>query len=160
QPRTDHDQRDLAGRHQYIQPLLHPLRKLLFHRISGAHEWDWMSRCGGRGPRIASAAVGARGGFCHGSPLSAWVRLRSSHRRGSCPMKHPLALALAVALTTSLAACSQTEANPAEPSQSASQDGNTVNESSNNPFFAESSLPLHYPAFDKITDADFRSEER
>ncbi|QOW18547.1 M3 family metallopeptidase [Lysobacter ciconiae] len=70
-------------------------------------------------------------------------------------MKHPLALALAVALTTSLAACSQSEANPAEPSQSASQDGNTVNESSNNPFFAESSLPLHYPAFDKITDADF-----
>ncbi|QOW21027.1 MULTISPECIES: M3 family metallopeptidase [Lysobacteraceae] len=70
-------------------------------------------------------------------------------------MKHPLALALAVALTTSLAACSQSEANPAEPSQSASQDGNTVNESSDNPFFAESSLPLHYPAFDKITDADF-----
>ncbi|WP_222564487.1 M3 family metallopeptidase [Novilysobacter antarcticus] len=70
-------------------------------------------------------------------------------------MKHPLALALAVALTTSLAACSQSDANTAEPSQSATQDGNTVNESSDNPFFAESSLPLHYPAFDKITDADF-----
>ncbi|KIQ96487.1 M3 family metallopeptidase [Lysobacter sp. A03] len=70
-------------------------------------------------------------------------------------MKHPLALALAVALTTSLAACSQSDANTAEPRQSATQDGNTVNESSDNPFFAESSLPLHYPAFDKITDADF-----
>src|SRR5690606_37940811 len=77
-----------------------------------------------------------------------------SYRRGSCPMKHPLALALAVALTTSLAACSQSEANTAESGQSASQDGTTVNESSN-PFFTESSLPLHYPAFDKITDADF-----
>ena len=70
-------------------------------------------------------------------------------------MKHPLALALAVALTTTLAACSQSDANTAETGQSASQDGTTVNESSNNPFFAESSLPLHYPAFDKITDADF-----
>lgn len=70
-------------------------------------------------------------------------------------MKHPLALALAVALTTSLAACSQTDTNSAETSQSASKDGNAVTESSANPFFTESSLPLHYPPFDKVTDADF-----
>ncbi len=70
-------------------------------------------------------------------------------------MKHPLALALAVALTTSLAACSQSNADSVESTESASQDGTAVNEVTSNPFFAESTLPLLYPAFDKITDADF-----
>ena len=70
-------------------------------------------------------------------------------------MKHPLALALAVALTTSLAACSQSNADSVESTESASKDGTAVNEATSNPFFAESTLPLLYPAFDKITDADF-----
>jgi peptidyl-dipeptidase Dcp len=59
-------------------------------------------------------------------------------------MKHPLALALAVALsTTALPVLAQS--SKAQP---------TVNATAN-PFFAESTLPLQYPAFDKIQDADF-----
>src|SRR5688500_10960136 len=66
-------------------------------------------------------------------------------------MKHPLALALAVALFatgTSLAhnAQAQTKADQAV----------TANAQSNaNPFFQESPLPLQFPQFDKIKDADF-----
>ncbi|MGO0999575.1 M3 family metallopeptidase [Lysobacter sp. CA196] len=66
-------------------------------------------------------------------------------------MKHPLALALAVALFatgTSLAhnAQAQTKADQAV----------TANAQSHaNPFFQESPLPLQFPQFDKIKDADF-----
>ncbi|KGM57737.1 dipeptidyl carboxypeptidase II [Lysobacter arseniciresistens ZS79] len=62
-------------------------------------------------------------------------------------MKHPLALALAVALTTSLAACAQSDANP--------QADTAVTADSSNPFFTESQLPLHYPRFDQIKDSHF-----
>ena len=62
-------------------------------------------------------------------------------------MKHPLASALALALAVT-AAGSVVAATPAKPAT-----GATV--SANNPFFAESTLPLHYPAFDKIKDSDF-----
>ncbi|KGM51752.1 dipeptidyl carboxypeptidase II [Lysobacter concretionis Ko07 = DSM 16239] len=65
-------------------------------------------------------------------------------------MKHPLALALAVALTTTLGACAQSDAGKTDSTQSASQDA-----AAGNPFFAESTLPLHYPPFDKIKDSDF-----
>lgn len=59
-------------------------------------------------------------------------------------MKHPLALALAVALsTTALPVLAQT--SKAQP---------TVNATAN-PFTADSTLPLRYPAFDKIKDTDF-----
>ena len=61
-------------------------------------------------------------------------------------MKHPLALALAVALTaTPLHA--QTKADPAVSSQAPQAQAN--------PFFSESPLPLHYPQFDAIHDSDF-----
>jgi peptidyl-dipeptidase Dcp len=59
-------------------------------------------------------------------------------------MKHPLALALAVALSAT--------ALPV-PAQNAK--AQTAVNATANPFFAESALPLHYPAFDKINDADF-----
>jgi peptidyl-dipeptidase Dcp len=62
-------------------------------------------------------------------------------------MKHPLALALAVALTTSLAACAQSDANP--------QADTAVTADASNPFFTESPLPLHYPRFDQIQDSHF-----
>ncbi|GAB2615853.1 M3 family metallopeptidase [Novilysobacter erysipheiresistens] len=62
-------------------------------------------------------------------------------------MKHPLALALAVALTTSLGACAQTDATP--------QSDTAVNAETSNPFFTESQLPLHYPRFDQIEDSHF-----
>jgi peptidyl-dipeptidase Dcp len=59
-------------------------------------------------------------------------------------MKHPLALALAVALsTTALPVLAQT--SKAQPAVNATA----------NPFFAESTLPLQYPAFDQIKDTDF-----
>ncbi len=67
-------------------------------------------------------------------------------------MKHPLTLALTLALTTSLGACTQTDASPqADDSQSES----AVNTKTSNPFFTESQLPLHYPRFDQIDDSHF-----
>ena len=62
-------------------------------------------------------------------------------------MKHPLALALAIALSgTLVVGCS------ADAQDDTAQTQN-VNEA--NPLFAESTLPLHYPHFDKIQDSHF-----
>lgn len=64
-------------------------------------------------------------------------------------MKHPLTLALTVALAAlASTACSKTE-TPVNDSTTATP------ASESNPFFAESPLPLHYPQFDKIKDGDF-----
>ncbi len=60
-------------------------------------------------------------------------------------MKHPLALALAVALSATVPTYAKSPAK-AETSVSAQVA---------NPFFADSTLPLHYPQFDKIKDSDF-----
>ena len=62
-------------------------------------------------------------------------------------MKHPLALAVAIALT----AVAPAYAAPASP-QHANADAPVTQA---NPFFADSPLPLHYPQFDKIKDSDF-----
>src|SRR5688500_5294232 len=66
-------------------------------------------------------------------------------------MKHPLACALALAIATTATghafAAPQQDAKPAS--------GSTVNQATSNPFFADSTLPLKYPAFDKIKDSDF-----
>jgi peptidyl-dipeptidase Dcp len=59
-------------------------------------------------------------------------------------MKHPLALALAIALTAAAPLSAQTHSHAVSHSKSAS-----------NPFLADSPLPLHYPQFDKIKDSDF-----
>ncbi|EIL88117.1 peptidyl-dipeptidase Dcp [Rhodanobacter fulvus Jip2] len=69
-------------------------------------------------------------------------------------MKHPVALALAIALSGSVAACTDTESGKNESATSQAQSPAVATESSN-PFFAESPLPLHYPQFDKIKDSDF-----
>src|SRR5690349_12016467 len=60
-------------------------------------------------------------------------------------MKHPLACALALALAagTPLLAAAQ------------SPQGSAVQTPASNPFFADSTLPLHYPDFAKIKDTDF-----
>src|SRR4249919_3131459 len=71
-----------------------------------------------------------------------------SQARTPC-MKHPLALALAVALAATAPAYAQSEANAAVPDQAKPAS------SAANPFLADSPLPLHYPQFDKIKDADF-----
>ncbi|HEY5851739.1 MAG TPA: M3 family metallopeptidase, partial [Lysobacter sp.] len=64
-------------------------------------------------------------------------------------MKHPLALALAVALSATAPTYAKTP--KADTSVSAqAQQPNSVN-----PFFSDSPLALHYPQFDKIKDADF-----
>ncbi|HMB43412.1 MAG TPA: M3 family metallopeptidase [Luteimonas sp.] len=62
-------------------------------------------------------------------------------------MKHPLALALGLALAATAPVFAQ---------QSHSHDAAvTDSKPSSNPFFADSPLPLHYPQFDKIKDSDF-----
>ncbi|MCE7031544.1 M3 family metallopeptidase [Lysobacter sp. GX 14042] len=61
-------------------------------------------------------------------------------------MKHPLALALAIALSGSLVGC-------AADAQDETAQTENVNEA--NPLFAESPLPLHYPQFDKIEDSHY-----
>ncbi|EIM01701.1 M3 family metallopeptidase [Rhodanobacter denitrificans] len=69
-------------------------------------------------------------------------------------MKHPIALALAIALSGSMAACTDagSDKNSSTPAQ-AHRDA--VATDAGNPFFAESPLPLHYPQFDRIKDRDF-----
>ncbi|KRC33717.1 MULTISPECIES: M3 family metallopeptidase [unclassified Lysobacter] len=61
-------------------------------------------------------------------------------------MKHPLALALAVALSVTAPTYA---ASPAKKADTA------VSAQTANPFYAESPLPLQYPQFDKIKDSDF-----
>jgi peptidyl-dipeptidase Dcp len=64
-------------------------------------------------------------------------------------MKHPLALALALAFagTTFASTTLHAQAQDATPVADTAQQ--------ENPFFAESPLPLHYPQFDRIRDSDF-----
>ncbi|WP_374013869.1 M3 family metallopeptidase [Pseudoxanthomonas koreensis] len=64
--------------------------------------------------------------------------------------KTALSLALVAALGITMTACNRTEA-PA-PGTDASQ---AAAASQDNPFFAESALPLQYPPFDRITDEHF-----
>src|SRR5688572_32438167 len=61
-------------------------------------------------------------------------------------MKHPLACAIALALAFGPAIAAQAQSQGAPVSAPAT---------ASNPFFADSTLPLKYPAFDKIKDADF-----
>ena len=66
-------------------------------------------------------------------------------------MRHPLALALAVALAAISPQAPAQDASPVSvPAPQAAAD-----QAQANPFFAESPLPLHYPQFDRIQDSDF-----
>ncbi len=69
-------------------------------------------------------------------------------------MKHPIALALAIALSGSMAACTDAGSGKSESATSQAQTDAVVADAGN-PFFSESPLPLHYPQFDKIKDSDF-----
>ena len=64
-------------------------------------------------------------------------------------MKHPLALALAVAIAATAPTYAKT------PKQGTAVSAQADAAKGANPFFADSPLPLHYPQFDKIKDADF-----
>jgi peptidyl-dipeptidase Dcp len=63
-------------------------------------------------------------------------------------MKHPLALALAIALAATPAAFAQPPAKSHAVHAKA-------HPAAANPFFQDSPLPLHYPQFDRIKDSDF-----
>ncbi|MEO6366279.1 MAG: dipeptidyl carboxypeptidase II, partial [Luteimonas sp.] len=64
-------------------------------------------------------------------------------------MKHPLALALAAILGAAAPAYAQTTASDK------TQTGAAAVPAQSNPLFTPSTLPLNYPAFDKIKDGDF-----
>ena len=67
-------------------------------------------------------------------------------------MKHPLALALATALSTlALGACQA----PVKSDAAAGSASAATAQAASNPLFAPSTLPLQYPPFDKIEDGDF-----
>ncbi|MFA6230848.1 MAG: M3 family metallopeptidase [Rhodanobacter sp.] len=69
-------------------------------------------------------------------------------------MKPSLSLAMAIALSGSVSAFADTVSDKKGAASSPSPTESVVADAGN-PFFAESTLPLHYPAFDKIRDADF-----
>ena len=65
-------------------------------------------------------------------------------------MRHPLALALAAVLAAAPFHAPAQDASPVSvPAPAAAP------QSQENPFFQQSPLPLHYPQFDRIQDADF-----
>ena len=75
-------------------------------------------------------------------------------------MKHPLALALAVALAAiaTPAVAQSAKADAAVTAQAPSESAKSQSAqppSGTNPFFATSTLPLQYPHFDRIKDSDF-----
>ena len=70
-------------------------------------------------------------------------------------MKHSLALALAIALSGSVAGCTDSTQNGSDATQSQARADTASADTAGNPFFDESPLPLHYPQFDKIKDSDF-----
>ncbi|MEO5962870.1 MAG: dipeptidyl carboxypeptidase II, partial [Thermomonas sp.] len=65
-------------------------------------------------------------------------------------MKYPIACALALAVSTALAGCVTAPANT-----STTEAPMPADSFASNPFAAASPLPMHYPQFDKIGDADF-----
>jgi peptidyl-dipeptidase Dcp len=67
------------------------------------------------------------------------------------PMKHPLSLALAAVLAATLPACAYQTANTADPVTTQTAPASAYS----GIFSADSPLPLHYPQFDRIQDADF-----
>ena len=73
-------------------------------------------------------------------------------------MKHPLALALAAALITTVPGVVHNAQATTAKVQTAKADSAvnpTPDTSASNPFFQPSPLPLQFPQFDKIKDADF-----
>ena len=70
-------------------------------------------------------------------------------------MKPSLSLAMTIALSSSVAAFADTGSDKHQPGHHPAQANTVMTNATSNPFFAESTLPLHYPAFDRIRDADF-----
>jgi peptidyl-dipeptidase Dcp len=72
-------------------------------------------------------------------------------------MKPSIPLAMTIALSGSVAAFADTGADKDGSAHSPAQThaATADADAGSNPFFGESTLPLHYPAFDRIKDADF-----
>ena len=70
-------------------------------------------------------------------------------------MKPSLSLAMTIALSSSVAAFADTGSDKQESGRNPAPAHAVVTDTTSNPFFAESTLPLHYPAFDRIKDRDF-----
>ncbi|MEO7051064.1 MAG: M3 family metallopeptidase [Rhodanobacter sp.] len=62
---------------------------------------------------------------------------------------------MTIAISSSVAAFADTGPDKQEAGRSVVQATAVASAASSNPFFTESTLPLHYPAFDRIKDADF-----
>nr|MBP6798486.1 dipeptidyl carboxypeptidase II [Luteimonas sp.] len=69
-------------------------------------------------------------------------------------MKHPLAAALAIALTGAVSAAASAQSSAAAEPAAAAQPAPDSRQQAN-PLFAESPLPLRYPQFDKLRDEHF-----
>ncbi|MFS8137821.1 MAG: dipeptidyl carboxypeptidase II, partial [Thermomonas sp.] len=67
-------------------------------------------------------------------------------------MKYPITCALALAISTALAGCATTTAPGTASTMETPMPASSF---ASNPFAAPSPLPLHFPQFDKIKDADF-----
>lgn len=79
---------------------------------------------------------------CHTPVPRGWISLGGSHF-GATLLTTRLAFALAASLGLAM------------PSYSIAAPTSTQAATQANPFFADSTLPLHYPPFDKIIDSDF-----
>src|SRR5690606_4336220 len=73
-----------------------------------------------------------------------------SHNKES-PMNQPLVIALAAAVAVAAAGCAS-KSTPADdaPAGEPATASDASTSTHVNPFFSESSLPLHYPRFDEI----------
>ena len=67
-------------------------------------------------------------------------------------MTRPFACALALAIATAVAGCASTPSTPAATDDKTAMPAERTQD---NPFFAQSPLPLKYPQFDKIKDSHF-----
>ncbi|MGV8923728.1 MAG: M3 family metallopeptidase [Thermomonas sp.] len=70
-------------------------------------------------------------------------------------MKQQITCALALAVSTALAGCASAPATTNSNTNSAMEAPMSADNFASNPFAAASPLPMHYPQFDKITNADF-----
>jgi len=100
-----------------------------------------------REPAAAAAPVP----FVMGASGAGALRFVFTFRSRESTMRHPLALALAALLATAapLSAYAQDASPVSVPAPAAAP------QAQDNPFFQDSPLPLHYPQFDRIQDADF-----
>ena len=67
-------------------------------------------------------------------------------------MKHPLAAALAIALTAAVSTAATAQTTVDGPANTAAA---SPQAQSSNPLFVQSPLPLRYPQFDKLKDEHF-----